>query len=330
MEKTDQDQKLSEKDWIRRWTADCPTGGSVELGIGDDCALVRVPESLSDSKTHRLDLQLVLKTDAVVEGVHFTVATEPSKIGRKALARCLSDFAAMSAMPDSALITIGVPGMEGNMAERMDGIYQGLSACAREFGVSIVGGETTRSPGALWISVALSGWVESGRAPRRSGAQVGDAIFVSGELGGSISGKHLDFVPRVRESRWLTSNLNITSMIDISDGVAGDLGQIVESSGVGADLRALSIPISKEAKLQAAQGNSAKPALIAALTDGEDFELLFTVPAKDAVPALDGWKANFPETQLSCIGKITSQTGIRTIHPDSIRTLHPHGYNHFQ
>lgn len=321
---------MTEKDWIRQWTNDCPVNVSVDLGIGDDCALARVPESLNAPEVYREDLQLTLKTDAVVEGVHFTEATEPERIGRKALARCLSDFAAMGALPQHAMITLGAPEMNPDVSQKIEKIYQGLSRCARDFDVSIVGGETTRSPGALWISIALSGWVERGRAPLRSGAQPGDAIFVSGELGGSISGKHLDFVPRVKEGRWLTGFVNVHSMIDLSDGVAGDLGHILQASQVGAELRAESVPVSREARLQAAKGSSAKPALMAALTDGEDFELLFTVAPGDAVKTLDGWRSNFPETPLTCIGKITKESGLRVRYPDSIRTLHPHGFNHFQ
>ena len=324
------DKEMTEKDWIRSWTANCPVGASVDLGIGDDCALAKVPESLNDSDVYRKDLQLVLKTDAVVEGVHFTEATEPQRVGRKALSRCLSDFAAMGASPEHAMITIGAPEMNSEASKRIQEIYEGLAERARGFGVSIVGGETTRSPGALWISVTLTGWVERGKASRRSGAEVGDAIFVSGELGGSISGHHLDFIPRVQEARWLTRFVDVHSMIDISDGVAGDLGHIIQASQVGAEIRAESVPVSREAKLQAAKGTSSKPALISALTDGEDFELLFTVAAKDAVKTLDGWKAQFPDVALTCIGKITQEPELRVRYPDSVRTLHPHGFNHFQ
>ena len=149
----------------------------------------------------------------------------------------------------------------------------------------------------MFISVALLGWVPRGKGVLRSGAEAGDAIFVTGELGGSLAGKHLEFEPRLAEARWLAQHFPLHAMLDISDGLAGDLRHILKASRVGAELLATSIPISREARRAAKAESSAKPPLLAALTDGEDFELLFTVASRDAVPLLDAWKKQFPDAR---------------------------------
>src|SRR5215471_8311665 len=173
----------------------------------------------------------------------------------------------------------------------------------------------------MLISVALLGWVERGKSVLRSGAETGDALFVTGELGASLLGKHLSFEPRLAEGRWLAQHFSIHSMIDISDGLAGDLRHILKASGVGAELLASAIPISREARRRAREDSRAKPALLAALTDGEDFELLFTVAGRDAVPQLDAWKKQFPQLRLTCIGKITAQEGISIRDKTGVRSL---------
>jgi len=175
----------------------------------------------------------------------------------------------------------------------------------------------------------LLGWVPRGKAVLRSGAEPSDAIFVTGELGGSLAGKHLEFEPRLAEARWLAQHFSIHAMLDISDGLAGDLRHLLNASKVGAELLSAAIPISREARLAAKAAPSAKPALLAALTDGEDFELLFTVASRDAVPLLDAWKKEFPNLPLSCIGKITAGEGINIRDKDGVRTLQVHGYAHF-
>src|SRR5262249_55419420 len=150
--------------------------------------------------------------------------------------------------------------------------------------------ETTANPGGIFISVALLGSVEQRKVVMRSGAKVGDAIFVSGQLGGSLAGRHLTFEPRIREGQWLAQNFKVHAMLDVSDGLAGDLRHLLRASHVGAELLSSAIPISREAKRAAKAESSAKPPMLAALTDGEDFELLFTVASGDAVRVLDGWK----------------------------------------
>jgi thiamine-monophosphate kinase len=327
---------MNEFDLIRKLTASLAKNAGVVVGPGDDCAVLDVGI---------LGWWLLLKTDALVEGVHFEPDADPLKVGHKALARCLSDVAAMSGIPLNAVVTLGLPGEP--QTERLERIYQGMEETARAFDVSIVGGETTHSPGQFFISVSLVGRVEPGRCVLRSTAQVGDAVFVTGELGGSILGRHLEFQPRLVESRWLTEQFQIHSMIDLSDGLGGDLRHILNASGVGAELLAEAIPVSKPSKRMArtraslavpspseaaAEGAavSARTALSGALGDGEDYELLFTLASRDAVALLDRWKSRFPGTRLSCVGKLVAQEGVRIRGTKGVQPLQLHGYDHFQ
>jgi thiamine-monophosphate kinase len=310
-------QFMNERELIARLLPALPRNESVVTAAGDDCAVLDVgaPE------------YLLFKTDAVVEGVHFAHEAAPERIGRKALGRCLSDIAAMGGKPTAALVTLGLPQkFEATDVER---IYAGLNQLAARHQVAIVGGETTTNPGGTLISIALIGTVDKSRCILRSGARTGDAVFVTGRLGGSIDGKHFDFEPRIREGQWLAAHFETHSMIDLSDGLASDLRHILKASGVGAELLSSAIPISREAKLKARADSSAKPPLLAALTDGEDFELLFTLPAKQAVAVADAWKAQFPDLPLTCIGRITKEPGLRLRDKQGVRALNVHGYTHF-
>ena len=304
---------LSETELIQRLTQDLPADSSVLTGPGDDCAVL----DWSGSK-------LLFKTDAIVEGIHFERDTPPEAIGRKALARALSDIAAMAGTPTHALITLGFHAeMEPSLIEA---VYQGLRDCAREHHVNIVGGETT-SLSQLTLSISLIG--KASKPILRTGSAVGDAIFVSGELGGSLAGHHLNFTPRLKEARWLSDQDIVHAMIDLSDGLATDLRHLL-SDQTGAELLTRALPIRRAAKERARDNPSGKTALLAALTDGEDYELLFTVSSKDAVPLLDGWKSAFPETPLHCIGKITDQTGIALRDDKGVKPLTLHGYDHLE
>ena len=304
---------LSETELIQRLTQDLPADSSVLTGPGDDCAVL----DWSGSK-------LLFKTDAIVEGIHFDRNTPPEAIGRKALARALSDIAAMAGTPTHALITLGFHAeMEPSLIEA---VYQGLRDCAREHHVNIVGGETT-SLSQLTLSISLIG--KASRPILRTGSAVGDAIFVSGELGGSLAGHHLNFDPRLKEARWLSDQDIVHAMIDLSDGLATDLRHLL-SDQTGAELLTRALPIRRAAKERARDNPSGKTALLAALTDGEDYELLFTVSSKDAVPLLDGWKSAFPETPLHCIGKITDQPGITLRDDKGVKPLTLHGYDHLE
>lgn len=308
---------MNELELIQRLTRSLPTNKSVVVGAGDDCAVLDVgmPERL-----------LLFKTDAVVAGIHFIPDTPPERIGHKAMARCLSDIAAMAGTPATALVTIALPSQFD--PEFVATIYDGMNALARRHEVAIVGGETTTNPERTLISVALLGFVPRGKAVLRSGAEAGDAIFVTGELGGSLAGRHLEFEPRLAEARWLAQHFSIHAMLDVSDGLAGDLRHILKASRVGAELLASAIPVSRAAKL-ASRAEPGKSPLLAALTDGEDFELLFTVAGKDAVPLLDAWRRRFPALPLSCIGKITAGEGITIRDKQGVHPLTAHGYVHF-
>jgi len=309
---------MNEFDLIQRLIRSLPLNDTVITGAGDDCAVLDfgLPDRF-----------LLFKTDAVVQDVHFTAKTAPEKIGHKALARCLSDIAAMAGTPCTALVTLALP-REFDVAW-VERIYAGMSTLARRHGVAIAGGETTTNPGGVLLSVALLGTVARDKCVMRSGAKPGDALFVTGELGGSLAGRHLDFEPRLAEARWLAEHFAIHAMIDVSDGLAGDLRHLVNAGAIAAELLASSVPISRAAREAARAGNSAKPPLQAALSDGEDFELLFTVASRDAVPLLDAWKKDFPKVKLTCIGKIKQGKGISIRTKDGLQPLAAHGYEHF-
>src|SRR5258708_6572336 len=229
---------------------------------GDDCAVVR--GALRGGK------YLLLKSDCVIEGRHFFPETPAAQIGWKALARPLSDIAACAGRPLHALVTIALPG--DTTTARARGVYRGLGRCAAEFGVLIVGGETARSEGPAFISVSLTGEVAPKRCCLRSGGRAGDALFVTGQLGGSLaSGHHLNFHPRLSEARWLSKNFDIHAMMDLSDGLGADLPRLALASGVG-------FQIDRE-MLPRAAGVSEEQAL----RDGEDYELLFSLPVAVAL-----------------------------------------------
>ena len=310
---------MNELELIERLTQKLPRRKTTPVGPGDDCAV--------------LDLGmpgefLLFKTDATVEGVHFLPGTLPEKIGHKALARALSDIAAMGGTPLSALVSLGLP--PKFEVEYLEGLYAGMTGLGSRHEVDIVGGETTANPDGLWIVIALVGSVPREHCLLRSGAKVGDALFVTGELGGSIAGKHLDFEPRLEQARWLAKNFPISAMIDLSDGLASDLRHVLKASHVGASLLSKAIPISAAAHAKARAESAAKTPLLAALTDGEDFELLFTLGSASAVKLLDAWKQQFPALRLSCIGKINSEPGLKLQDKNGVREFGATGYAHFK
>jgi thiamine-monophosphate kinase len=307
---------MNELQLIARLTRSLPANASVVAGAGDDCAVLDCGQP---------GRYLLFKTDAVVEGVHFTSKAAPEQIGHKAMARCLSDVAAMAGRPLAALVTAALPDhFSPDFVER---IYTGLNRLAQRHGVAIAGGETTRNPERLLLSIAMVGDVAREKCILRGGAEAGDALFVTGELGGSLAGKHLEFEPRLAEAQWLAEHFPIHAMIDVSDGLAGDLRHIMRASRVGAELLARAIPISRAAKLQAKA--KSQPPLLAALGDGEDFELLFTLGSGHAVALLDAWKKQFPKLRLSCIGRITAERGLKLRDKTGLHPLATHGYDHF-
>ena len=304
---------MTEIELINKLTLGLPADETVITGPGDDCAVLQIA-----SQT------LLFKTDAIVEGVHFGEDAAPEQIGHKALARPLSDIAAMGGDPTHALITLGIN--KDIKQDYIEAVYKGLKICAAQYSVNIVGGETTTLPN-LTLSISLLGTVK--KPIMRSGSNTGDAIFVTGELGGSIIEYHLNFNPRITESRWLTDSFEIHAMIDLSDGLASDLRHLL-TMNTGAEILTSALPIRHIPHEPAQQNPSGKTALLAALTDGEDYELLFTVSPKDTISVLDGWRKRFPDTSLKCIGKITDQPGIHLRDENGTTPLTIHGYDHLQ
>lgn len=241
----------------------------VVTGIGDDTAVVVASDGL-----------ILLAADMLLEGVHFDLATAtPFQIGRKSLAVNLSDVAAMAGRPKYALVSLAIPRrlQEQRVGNFTEQLFAGLTSLADEFETVIVGGDTNSWNGPLVINVAITGEVPAGNAITRSGAKPGDWIFVTGSLGGSIAGRHLEFTPRVSEALILRESCRPNAMIDISDGLVADLYHILEESHVGATLNSSTIPISETAS----SATDDKSSLEHALGDGEDFELLFTVSPED-------------------------------------------------
>lgn len=287
-----------------------PEGAGI-LGIGDDTAVLP-----HDSKSF-----LLFTTDLLAEGVHFDKSTcSAREIGRKALAVNISDIAAMGGIPTFATVSFAVPPKTGLKFVR--DVYSGLKKIARKFEVEIVGGDTS-SAEKIFISVALLGIVEKKNLVLRSGARPGDLICVTGSLGGSLSGKHLRFTPRLKEARLLVKRVKPSAMIDISDGLIQDLRHIMESSKAGAELNLSEIPVSREA-LKKNKGNEIK-ALECALSDGEDFEILFTVPKKHT----EKLKQVSAETKCKIIGVVTGKRGHLELEGEAV-TLEKQGYMHFR
>ena len=248
--------------------------------VGDDCAVLLM------SETH----DLVLTSDPLIETVHFTGEATPEQIANKAVGRVLSDFAAMGAEPQYFLINIVAPPEQ--KFQTLEEIYAEFSNLWKKYGVEIVGGDLAQGP-MLELHVFGVGRVPKGTALLRSGAKPGDLIYVTGPLGGAQkSGKHLTFEPRLEWGKQLRESGDVTSMMDISDGLATDLRHILKASGVGAELDSSNIPMLGSLK--------------EALFDGEDFELLFTAPPDAIFQTLELTASGL--TSLSCIGKITGRT----------------------
>ena len=319
MSETKPEKQPDEFELISRLSAKLPTGDSVVVGAGDDCAVIDagVPDQWQ-----------LHKTDAVVEGVHFTPDADPQQVGHKALGRALSDIAAMAGTPRWATVTLGLP--DGFEAKRIESVYDGMATLAKRHAVSLVGGETVANRERLFIGVSLVGEVVREKCILRSGASVGDGVWVTGELGGSIAGHHLSFKPRLAEARWLAEYHQPSAMIDLSDGLAGDLGHLLHAAGAGAELLESALPIRREARLRAKESEAAKPPMLAALTDGEDYELCFTLGQGRAVELLDQFKQQFPDTPLCCIGKLVVKPGLKIRQKTGLMEIATRGHVHFQ
>jgi thiamine-monophosphate kinase len=292
-------RQLGEDRLIERVVSDLPTGRHVMVGAGDDCAVVRMP---------RKDNLLLFKTDCVVEGVHFLPQASATAVGWKAMMRPLSDFAAMSGLPQFALITLVVPSTK--KVSWTTSLYRGLHRGANEFDVSIIGGETSATRGPTMICVSLAGVVEKNRWVARSGGQAGDELFVTGRLGGSARGRHLRFRPRIEESRWLTEHFRIHSMMDLSDGLGADLPRLARASNVSFEIEESAVPRNRGCTIQQA------------INDGEDYELLFSISPERSKALTNKWRKKFPKLFLTRIGRFSPKSEIRN------QTWK--GYVHFQ
>jgi len=280
---------------------------SVVKGSGDDAAVMKWTK----------DKYLLLTCDMVIEGVHFKLPdARPFDIGWKAMARNISDIAAMGGSPRYALVSVAIdPGKPRRFASEL---VKGMNAAASRFRVNIVGGDMSRS-GKLMIDISLAGEVEKRNVVYRSGARPGDVVLVTGAIGGSGKGKHLKFTPRVEEAREIVKRFRINSMIDISDGLVMDLWRILDSSRVGATLYQNAIPLSKDAG-----------PFDRCVSEGEDFELLFTMSVNEAKRFFRTYLGKM-KTPVTLIGEITPwKNGYKLVDSEGrIKKLGPKGYAHF-
>jgi thiamine-monophosphate kinase len=332
---TDDDMFRSETEFVRWLERRSPQAGRhLRLGIGDDAALVRVSRGND----------LILTTDLSLEGVHFRRGVHPPRsIGHRALARSLSDVAAMGGTPRFALVSLAI----AKRATRawLEEFYAGLRALAKQFGVAVIGGDTAVVPEQTAVDVVLVGEVRRGRALLRSGARPGDQIFVSGRLGLSALGlrllragkqvggytggaeaiaAHLSPQPQCALGRYLSEKRLASALIDISDGLSTDLGHLMEASGVGARIWASLIPAPEIPASRAALGMNP---LELALHGGEDYQLLFSVPPSKVsrVPR------RFRGLPLQRIGEIIRRKALRIVRTDGRQEhLRPAGYDHFR
>jgi thiamine-monophosphate kinase len=304
--------RLGETGLIERLAKDLSGTGrgrpEIIKGIGDDCAVIRISRRK----------YLLVTIDMLLEDVDFRIkGTSAYQIGWKSLACGLSDIASMGGTAEYAVVSLGLPARFS--VEYIEELYRGIKSLAKKFNVGIVGGDTNSS-GKLVVDVAVLGFVEPEKIKLRSGAKPGDIICVTGSLGGSYSSKrHLDFVPKLKEARCLVDNFKVSSMIDISDGLSTDLNHIAKASGVGACIYEELIPVSDDAR-----------GVEAALNEGEDFELLFTMPLAEA-RRLAVKNIEVSGLKLTQIGEILDKkSGVRIIGKNGkVRELKAKGFAHF-
>jgi len=304
---------MSGEDEITEWFARQSKLAAADfpIGIGDDMAEVRVGKA-----------SVLITTDMLLDGVHFELGKATLKqVGYKAMAVSLSDCAAMATIPVAAVVAVALP--KGFGKKELKELHHGITAAGKKFGCELIGGDITKWKGKerFAINVAMLSKPAANKPVRRSGAKVGDVICVTGTLGGAGARKHLEFEPRVKEAIEIAQKARINSMIDISDGLSSDLNRICRASGVGAIIEAERIPISDEAKKR-------KDPLKAALNDGEDFELLFTLGEKEYKKLHQRWEGPMPITR---IGAISSSKKMQIKAADGrIRDLKAGGYNHLK
>ncbi len=317
---------LPERDLIRRIRHHVTrTAQGVRVGIGDDCAVLRLPHG------H----EALVTTDFSLEGVHFLRERHSADfVGHRCLTRGLSDIAAMGGEPIAAFLSLALP---AELDQRwVDNFFRGFRGLGRRLGVTLAGGDLAQSPAGVLADVMVVGSAPRGKAILRSGAKAGDDIYVTGLIGGAmaelrqllarpslhervahpVTVKLRKPMPRLEVGRFLREHNLASAMIDLSDGLSTDLGHICEESGVGAWIAEKAIPVAKDATLEDA------------LNGGDDYELLFTVPARKS--------SKLPErlagVGYTYIGTITPKPGMWLVAPDmqSRRELKPRGWEHFK
>jgi thiamine-monophosphate kinase len=317
---------LPEKSLIARIRRRSRAGAGVIVGIGDDCSVVRLPAGHEGLVT----------TDLTLEGIHFRRGWHSAEsVGHRCLTRGLSDIAAMGGVPLAAFLSLGLP--RDLSQQWVEKFLRGLLKLAARFGVSLAGGDTAESPGAILADIVVLGSVPRGRAVLRSGAQPGDRLYVSGELGGAAAAlsrlmanpkrrlnpgdfpRHFFPQPRLALGRILRERRLASAMIDLSDGLSTDLAHVCEASGVGAEIEAEAIP-------RASIGKPKRQVdLEFALHGGEDYELLFTAPARKRIPPRI---AGIP---INPIGHVTRGKNVFLRHKGgAVREFVPQGWEHFR
>jgi thiamine-monophosphate kinase len=299
--------------WLR---AELPPHPCLRLGIGDDAALVQLGSG-SDC---------VVTVDIISDQVDFRLdqIDDPRRVGHKALGVNLSDLAAMAAIPRAAVVGLALPRQTALALAKS--LYRGILPLAARFDMAIAGGDTHVWDGPLLVSITAIGAVGPHGLLRRQGAKPGDQLLVTGQLGGSLLGRHLDLEPRVREALLLNDRYDLHAAIDISDGLAIDLARLADASGCGAVIELSQVPVSPAANQLAATPGDARTPLEHALSDGEDFELLLAVPQATAERLV----AEQPlEVPLTRIGQCITQPGLWQQDADGQRRpLPPVGFVH--
>lgn len=281
------------------------------FGIGDDCAVI-------PPTRHR---QLVT-TDPVIWGQHFDGTVSARAVGAKLLKRNLSDIAAMGGRPVAAVVSLALAPQTS--IRWLQQFYRGLAACALRHDVRIVGGDITQGPaGFFGAFLTLHGESAGRRVVTRSGARAGDSIFVTGALGGSLLGHHHSFMPRLAEGAWLAGRPEVRAMMDVSDGLAKDLGSLTPG-GLAPALDARAVPVSAAARRRAR--TTGETPLAHALGDGEDYELLIVVRTGAEKFERD-WRKRFPQLKLSRLGRFVRKNQLPA---GALRLADYHGYEHLR
>jgi thiamine-monophosphate kinase len=309
----------------------------VVCGVGDDCAVLRPAAGMD----------LLLTTDTQEEGVHFRRDwASPEDIGWRCLAVNVSDIAAMGGSPLGAVVALSLPATLA--VAFVEALYDGMQAVAQRYDCPVIGGNISQRADTLSVTITVAGQVPRGQSALRSGARVGDEIWVTGDLGGAKAGlevlSHAEAVaglptadvlrryrrpqPRLAEAQFLRQQVSLHSLLDLSDGLSSDLRHVCEASGVGAELQVAAIPITEEVA-QIARALQVEP-LQFALHGGEDFELCLTAPAGSITPIREVFTQQF-HCQLTRVGAIQPGQAVQLRFPQGeVRPLPARGYDHFR